>query len=237
MHIGILQAGHTPDALIARRGDFDAMFRRLLDGQGFSFTSWDVERMAFPASVTEADGWLITGSRHGAYEDHPFIPPLETFVRGAWEAGMPLVGICFGHQIVAQALGGRVEKFDGGWSLGRRVYATPDGREVALNAWHQDQVVAAPDGARTLASNEFCAHAALAYPDPAGAGRDRILTIQPHPEFSDELIGDYVATRRGTGTYPDDRMAAAEARLGDPVDNSAIADAIARFFHEGVAHV
>ena len=237
MHIGILQAGHTPDALIARRGDFDAMFRDLLGGRGFDFTSWDVERMAFPASVTEADGWLITGSRHGAYEDHPFIPPLEAFIRGAWEAGIPVAGICFGHQIVAQALGGRVEKFAGGWSLGRRVYETPDGREVALNAWHQDQVTRAPAGARTLAANDFCAHAALAYPDPAGAGRDRILTIQPHPEFSPALIGDYVATRRGTGTYPDDRMEAAAAQADDPVDNAAIGRAIARFFREGVAHV
>ena len=73
----------------------------------------------------------------------PFIPPLEDFIRDAYAADVPLVGICFGHQIIAQALGGKVEKFKDGWAVGRTTYDW-QGEDVALNAWHQDQVVTRP---------------------------------------------------------------------------------------------
>lgn len=230
MKIGILQAGHTPDALLATRGDFDVMFMRLLDGQGFDFASYDVENMSFPAGIDDADGWLITGSRHGAYEDHPFIPPLEEFVRDAYAASKPLVGICFGHQIVAQALGGRVEKFPGGWALGRTEYELADGRRIALNAWHQDQVTELPEGATSLGRNAFCDNAIVAY-------GDRAFTIQPHPEFDNALMADYVDMRRGSGTYPDDRMQAAMDGTALPVQSDVIARAIIRFFTTRQVHV
>ena len=230
MHIGILQAGHTPPELRAELGDYDAMFAHLLDGHGFTFSAWDVENMVFPADVHAADGWLVTGSRHGAYEDHPFIPPLERFVLDAMAADVPVVGICFGHQIVAQALGGRVTKFPGGWALGRADYATAGGHTLTLNAWHQDQVTDLPEGTVVLAGNEFCVNAILAY------GR-RAFTVQPHPEFSGALIDRFVALRRGTGTYPDALMDAAAAGTGGVVDADRIAAAVARFFKTRVADV
>ncbi len=230
MKIGILQAGHVPDALGAVHGDYDAMFARLLAGHGFAFEAWDVEGMVFPSGVQDADGWLVTGSRHGAYEDHAFIAPLEAFVRAAHDADVPLVGICFGHQIVAQALGGRVEKFAGGWAVGRTEYDLATGGRIALNAWHQDQVVERPAGAVPLASGGACENAILAY------GR-RAFTVQAHPEFSNDLIAGFVDVRRGTGTYPDDRLDAALAATADPVRADAIADAIARFFLKRDARV
>ena len=230
MRIGILQAGHTPDPLQPVHGDYDVMFERLLAGHGFDFASWDIERMAFPDGPEICDGWLVTGSRHGVYEDHAFIPPLEDFLRACFEVDRPVVGICFGHQIVAQALGGRVEKYADGWSVGRQVYEAPDG-SLSLNAWHQDQVVEAPDGATALASSDFCRNAILSY------GR-RAWTIQPHPEFADPLVADLVAERRGTGTYPDALMDAA-ARLAaarTPTDAPRIGRAIAAFFLDRTAH-
>ncbi|CTQ48424.1 type 1 glutamine amidotransferase [Jannaschia donghaensis] len=223
MKIGILQAGHTPPELRPSRGDFDTMFAQLLDGYGFEFEAYDVENMVFPDGVDECDGWLITGSKHGAYEKHAFIAPLERFIRDAYAADVPMVGVCFGHQIIAQALGGSVVKFDGGWAIGRRDYVLPGGQTVALNAWHQDQVVQRPEGAACTGSNAFCENAILTY------GR-RAFTVQPHPEFSTDLIRDYVASRRGTGTYPEDLMAQAEADAATPVDNDRIAAAMARFF-------
>lgn len=223
MKIGILQAGHTPPELHPTRGDFDTMFAQLLDGHGFTFAAYDVENMAFPASIHDCDGWLISGSKHGAYEDHAFIPPLEQFIRDTYAADVPMVGICFGHQIIAQALGGTVVKFDGGWAIGRRDYTLPGGETVALNAWHQDQVVTRPDGATCTGSNAFCENAILTY------GK-RAFTVQPHPEFSNDLIRDYVTMRRGTGTYPDDLMAQAEADTISPVDNARLAAMIANFF-------
>jgi GMP synthase-like glutamine amidotransferase len=230
MKIGILQAGHTPPELQPTRGDFDAMFARLLDGHGFSFAAYDVENMVFPETPQTCDGWLITGSKHGAYEDHAFIPHLEKFIRDTYAADVPMVGICFGHQIIAQALGGKVAKFDGGWAIGRRTYDLEGGGSVALNAWHQDQVVTRPDGATCVGGNSFCENAILTY------GR-RAFTVQPHPEFSNDLVRDYVTTRRGTGTYPDDQMTQAEADAVSPVDNAKIAAAIAQFFVTRSAHV
>ncbi|MEM7641771.1 MAG: type 1 glutamine amidotransferase [Pseudomonadota bacterium] len=230
MEIGILQAGHAPDALHATRGDFDTMFARLLDGHGFTFRAYDVEHMVFPDSVEICDGWLITGSKHGAYEDHAFIPPLAQFIRDAQAADVPLVGICFGHQIVARALGGTVVKWPHGWSLGRQEYRTGDGDTLALNAWHQDHVTVLPGGATTLASSDFCEHAIVAY------GR-QAFTVQPHPEFPGDVIADYVAMRKGTGTYPDDRMDQAAAKVGAPLDDARLAAAIARFFKTRDAHV
>ena len=93
MKIGILQTGHPPTELAPTHGDYPSMFERLLGGRGFTFQTWSVVDGEFPAGPQDADGWLITGSRHGVYEDHPWIAPLEALVRDIIAAGKPLVGI------------------------------------------------------------------------------------------------------------------------------------------------
>ena len=223
MKIGILMAGHFPLADRPELGDYDALYSRLLDGFGFTFESYAVVDLDFPAEVTQCDGWLISGSRHGAYEDHPFIPLLEDFIRRAHAANVPMVGICFGHQIIAQALGGRVEKFAGGWSVGLKDYDF-DGDTLSMNAWHQDQVIDLPEGATRLASNDFCANAAAVY-------GDRILTIQPHPEFESVAVHGLAEVRK-PGKIPDDLVDAALARTDLPNDNARAAAMIATFFKE-----
>ncbi|CUH18713.1 GMP synthase [glutamine-hydrolyzing] [Jannaschia seosinensis] len=230
MKIGLLLTGHAPDPLQPLRGDYDAMFTRLLAGQGLEFDSYDVENMVFPESIDAADGWLISGSRHGAYEDHPFIPPLERFIRQAYAARIPIVGICFGHQIVAQALGGKVVKHPEGWALGRQDYEMSDGRIIRLNAWHQDQVRDLPPDAKPIARSAFCEYAMLTY-------GDRAFTVQPHPEFDGNVIADFVALRKGTGTYPDDLMDRAAESAALPDDSAALARAIGDFFKTGVVDV
>lgn len=221
MLIGILQTGQAPDILAPVSGDYPDMFQRLLADQGFNFRTFRVLDMEFPASVTDCDGWLITGSRFGAYEDHAFIPPLETFIRDAYAQAVPMVGICFGHQIIAQALGGKVEKFGGGWSVGPTEYDF-DGETLRLNAWHQDQVVARPPMADVAACNDFCENAALVY-------GDRIFTVQAHPEFRTEFVDGLMKTR-GKGLVPDQLMAEAGARLDEPIDDQILARRIADFF-------
>ena len=223
MLIGILQTGLAPDALAPAMGDYPDMFARLLDGHGFTFQTFRVVEGEFPASVTTCDGWLITGSRHGTYEDHPWIPPLENFIRAAFAAHVPLVGICFGHQIIAQAMGGKVERFSGGWSIGATDYDF-GGRNLTLNAWHRDQVTKAPDGAKVIASNDFCANAALLYDD-------RAFTLQAHPEYRPDFI-DGLMRVRGKGLVPDAVMAKAALRLSDPLQDQSMAAQIAAFLKE-----
>jgi len=221
MRIGILQTGQSPDALRGTMGDYPSFFERLLAGRGLTFRTWHVEAMDFPQSVHDCDGWLITGSRHGAYEDHPFIPKLEDFIRTAYKERVPLVGICFGHQIIAQALGGKVERFGGGWAVGPQDYDF-GGEKITMNAWHRDQVMRRPEGAEVAACNDFCENAALVY-------GDRAFTVQAHPEFEDAFI-EGLLTHRGKGLVPDEIMEAARARLGHDNDAARIADRIAEFF-------
>lgn len=224
MKIGILQTGHAPDEVRKDIGDYDEMFEKLLAGRGLSFETYPVVDGVFPDSVENCDGWLITGSRHGAYEDHDWIAPLEQFIRDTRAAHRPMVGICFGHQIVAQALGGKVEKVARGWSVGRTEYEI-EGTPLMLNAWHQDQVTDLPADAQVIGHNDFCPYAALRYGDD-------IWTVQPHPEFTGDYVAQLVALR-GRGLVPDSQLDRALDEARNPTDNAKIADRIADFLKRG----
>ena len=197
--LGILQCGHTPEELLGLRyANYPDLFVQMLGPEAFDYRVWAVVDGEFPPDARACDAWLITGSRHGVYEPHDWIPPLESLIRDIRDAERPLVGICFGHQIIAQALGGRVEKFAGGWSVGRVEYRLDldgDGEGAAreavtlpLMAYHQDQVIEPPPGAVSRGASNVCRHAALAI-------GDTIRTLQPHPEFDAAFVAGLLDTR------------------------------------------
>ncbi len=227
MKIGILQTGHALDQVLDTLGEYDAMFARLLGGHGFTFEPWAVVDGAFPKGPDTADGWLITGSRHGAYEDHPWIPPLEILIRDIYAAGQPLIGVCFGHQIIAQALGGRVEKYERGWSVGRQTYDCR-GRAVSVNAWHQDQVVELPPGAEVIARSDFCRYAGFVM-------GDGVWTIQPHPEFDADMVAALLE-HRAPGVVPPNLIDAARKDNALPNDRMDVADEMAAFLKRKARH-
>jgi GMP synthase-like glutamine amidotransferase len=184
--IGILKTDAVRPEWVPDFGEYPDMFVRLLSAVDpqLEFAVWDVEEGDYPASLDEADAWLITGSKSSVYDDKQWIRDLEAFVCRLHAARRKVIGICFGHQLVAQALGGRVEKSEKGWGVGIHTYriASPrigdpqgDGT-FRLIVSHQDQVVALPPGAEVTAYNPHCEVAGMRI-------GDHILTFQGHPEF------------------------------------------------------
>jgi GMP synthase-like glutamine amidotransferase len=237
MRITILETGRPPEALRSRFPDYPAMFEALLGAAdpGLRFETvavWDGAPLPDPAAV---EAFLITGSSAGAYEDHPWIAPLERFIRAAAEARVMQLGICFGHQIMAQALGGRVEKSAKGWGVGRHAYAL--GLEApaphaapgafAIAASHQDQVVEKPPGAEVIAWSDHTDVAGLHYPAA------RALSLQGHPEMSAAFIAALVESRRGR--IPDAVVDAALQSLNAPLDSARVARWLAAFLRHGRA--
>jgi GMP synthase-like glutamine amidotransferase len=191
MKIGIIECGPVPAALQAQYISYPTMFEAqllpLLPGAEFTTISV-VNGEALPAPEA-FDAWLIPGSRHGVYDNLPWIEPLKHFIREAARLKRPMAGVCFGHQIIAEALGGKVEKASVGFRIGLERYETSldtAAGSVMMPAFHQDQIVAQPPNAEVVARTEACPYAALRYQDAP------VLSVQFHPEFSRAYLSDLI---------------------------------------------
>lgn len=241
MKIGILETGEVAGELKGRHGDYPAMFAALLGAvdPSLEFATVRVVAGEAPTAPRQADAWIVTGSRHGVYDGLPWIEPLKAFLRACLAERVPVVGVCFGHQILAEALGGRVVKSDRGWGLGVQDYELtarpswladlPD--RFAVNAVHQDQVIALPEGATVLARSAHCDYAALAYGDPESPDA---ITLQPHPEFGPEFMDALLALRAGTA-FPVAAAETARASLDREIHAAAWARLIVDFLRRAAA--
>lgn len=227
LRIGILETGVPPADLAERFGRYDAMMARLL-GEGIATSAFDVQGGELPHDPAAFDGFVVTGSAAGVYDDLPWIAPLQDFLRRA-KGRTRLVGICFGHQVMAEAFGGRVLKSDKGWGVGLHGYEVreqapwmDDAAPFSIPASHQDQVVEPPPAARVVASSAFVPFAALAYEDQPA------ISFQGHPEFTPDFAKTLLRMRR-------DRFAPslydqALASLDRPNDNDRVGGWIRAFF-------
>jgi GMP synthase-like glutamine amidotransferase len=225
MKLAILETGRPPGDLADRFGDYPSMFARLL-GDGFAIQSFDVQAGKLPDPAAH-DAVLITGSPAGVYDEFPWIAELADFVRAAKDSRM--VGVCFGHQMMAEALGGHVVKSEKGWGAGLQDYAIKTVEpwmdpvaSIAAPASHQDQVVIQPPNTEIVAASDFTPFAALAWTDrPA-------ISFQFHPEFSSAFAKALIEKRYDSVPNPE----AAIASLDAPNDSEVVGRWIRRFLKE-----
>ena len=233
--VGILETGKPSSP---KHGDFADMFRTYFAKQtSLEFSVFSICEGASVPSATAQDAWLITGSPAGVYEDLPWLPPLRELIRDVSKQSIPMLGICFGHQIMAQALGGTVIKSDKGRGIGVQQYhlSAPgqwlggSSPSLSLIASHQDQVVEAPPNAVLLASSSFCSYASLAY---GKAG----LSFQPHPEFTVDGARAIVKSWQAISPTDPKIVSAAEASFDSIIpDAPRLAATLGSFLEHGLA--
>lgn len=223
MKIGIIEPGQIPGALRAQYISYPAMFQAQLRAllPSATFETYSVVQGETLPAPEDCDAWLIPGSRHGVYDDLPWIEPLKAFIREAAKLKRPMAGVCFGHQIIAEALGGKVEKAAVGFRIGLERYETTmDGlpQSIAMPAFHQDQIIVQPPNSEVVARTAACAFAALRYKDAPA------FSVQFHPEFSRAYLADLI-----------DCMGQQKAQPGLPQDSTATDEIGMRWIAEFLA--
>ncbi len=202
--IAILATDEVRAEYVDAHGDYPDMFRALLEQAAsnrpvpvaLQLSTYDARRSEFPEPDAHP-AYLITGSRVSVYDDEAWIGILAEFLEEVLRVGGKVIGICFGHQLIAHFFGGRTEPAEQGWGVGvqenRTVAREPwmgDGDDrLNLLASHKDQVSRMPDGAKLIATSDFC---------PVGGFvmGDQVLTLQGHPEFQKGYSRDLMVMRR-----------------------------------------
>ena len=228
LRLGLLVCDHLPPEFRSISGDYPALFTRLFEGHPhIELVFYDLPAGQFPDSPADCDAWMGTGSRASVNDDEEWIERFAGLVREIRSADSPFAGICFGHQMMAHALGGKVERSDNGWGVGLKEVVLPDPpswlnrRSYRVLNSHQDQITALPPSGVVLGGNDHCANSLM----QVGA---TMIGIQGHPEFTPALSEALIRSRRGT-LIPDEVADAALGSLATPPDTAALADAIVAF--------
>jgi GMP synthase-like glutamine amidotransferase len=187
MKIGLLECDHVREELLTISGDYRQMFPALFATAApqWQFEFFDVCNSVFPSSVDQCDVYICTGSKSSVYDKDVWITYLKAFVKELYQAGKTYIGVCFGHQILGEALGGKVQKSDVGWCVGVHPFELLDFQtwmQPALSSFNllmmcQDQVLKLPPDSILLAQTPNCPNAMFQV-------GNSMLGIQAHPEFS-----------------------------------------------------
>jgi GMP synthase-like glutamine amidotransferase len=230
--VAILKTGQPPAQAIPTFGTYPDMFMRLLGPDAYAWRTYAVDEGQWPDAPEDNDAYIVTGSACGVYDDTPWIGDLMAFLRSA-KGRAKLVGVCFGHQAMAQAFGGQVVKSDKGWGVGAHDYAVVSqepwmdpakdaGAALRLPASHQDQVVTLPPSSAVFARSEFTPYGGLVWRDQPA------ISLQLHPEFEPAYAKALIEARRGA-LYPDAQADAAVASYAGADDRARVGQWIGRF--------
>lgn len=239
MHLCILENDDLDPPLAQRYSRVAAMFERLFAQAGYKgrIDTFSARHGQYPVSFAAYDAVLLTGSRADSFSDEPWVVTLREQVARLLQDQHKLLGVCFGHQLIAHCLGAPVQRAPRGWRVGRQAYdwlgapehlglAPGQAAQVALLASHQDQVLALPPGATLLATQADCPVAAYAL-------GDQVFCIQPHPEFTPEVSAFLLDKRRALMGEP--LYEQSMGSLSEPHDGLALARFMIRFVQFGLS--
>lgn len=233
MKIGLLLCDDVKPHLQETFTNYPDMFAELLlaHDPSLELQTWRVIDQQFPEHTDECDGWLISGSRHSANDDFPWVKELKIFIHKLYQEQRKLIGICFGHQVIAAALEGQVSLAQQGWGIGvysnqltgHRRWMSPKLNALRLRVSHKEQITRLPDTACVLAKSTFCPNYMVAY-------GDCFMSIQGHPEFSEAYSKALMLSRKDM--IPAERLEDGLNSLQHPVHGHEVAQWMLAFFND-----
>ncbi|KAK0763526.1 hypothetical protein N5P37_002903 [Trichoderma harzianum] len=245
--VAILECDTPIEPVVKQFGSYGDIFERFLRNGLAKYlkhtTSQDVDLRLIKSNMVDmgdlpafdqVDCLLLTGSKHNSFEDDPWILRLVEYIRTAHQTSkLPIIGICFGHQIISRALGGVVQRNPKGWEVSvDHIDLAPKGRElfnsasIDLHQMHRDAVLQLPDGVQNLGTSPVCGIQGLYAPG-------RIFSLQAHPEFNGVIMSEILTLRRSQNVFDQEMFESAMSRADGHHDGAMVGEAVWKFLMEG----